>query len=384
MNPNHRKKIFDIYVMSIIGQSSKKFAVLVGINYIGTSNQLNGCINDAENLKAILLDKFGYLPENVVMLRDDSSDSKVKPTKQNIINSFNLLLDKATKEGFTELWFSYSGHGSYEYDESGDEKDFYDEVICPVDLNSAGMIVDDFIYDSFISKLPANVTLFGLMDCCHSGTVFDLPYLYTTSITDNNNNKPAATVVSISGCRDNQTSADAYIGNSYEGAMSWSFANALNNANYNITLKNLVERMRVLLSNEQYTQVPMLAVSVSSDVDKYFITSNTSPSEPTPAPVEPAKKSIKFTMKTDYWYTESSWNVLSTKENKLVFTQDKKFTARYQKTETTVDLAPGVYKLQVKDSYGDGGVTSLVQNGLITLVSAKMTYGRFAEYTFTV
>lgn len=370
--------------MSIIGQSSKKFALLVGINYTDTSSQLNGCINDAENLRGLLIDKFNYLPENIVMLRDDSDDSKVKPTKQNIINNFNLLVNKATKEGFTELWFSYSGHGAYEYDKSGDEKDFYDEVICPLDYETAGMIVDDYIYENFIAKLPSTVTLFGLMDCCHSGTIFDLPYLYTTRVTSNNKNKPSATVISISGCRDNQTSADAYIEDSYEGAMTWSFLNALNNANYNITLKNIVERMRALLLTNKYTQVPMLAVSIPTDVDRYLIkSSEISPVVPT-TPITVVKKSIKFTMTTDYWFSESSWNVLETVDNKLVFDQDNKFTAKYQKTETIVDLIPGTYKLQIKDSYGDGGVTSLVQNGLITLVNAKMINGRSAEYIFVV
>ena len=35
---------------------SKK-ALLIGINYIGTSSALNGCINDVENIKRYLLTK---------------------------------------------------------------------------------------------------------------------------------------------------------------------------------------------------------------------------------------------------------------------------------------------------------------------------------------
>lgn len=363
---------------TIINSSNKKFAVVIGINYVGTSNELNGCINDANHVKTFLTEKAGYLPSNIVTLLDDGIATQ--PTKQNILNTFTLLINKAVNEGFNELWFSYSGHGSYQTDTGGDENDYQDEVICPCDFSASGMIVDDYIYDNLVSKLPQNVTLFSIMDCCHSGTIYDLPYLYTTTYTTNNSkNNHVANVISISGCRDNQTSADAYISGNYEGAMTWSFINALANANYNIKLLDLVNNMRVLLLNK-YTQVPLLAVSASTLYDSIFIGSA---STPAPTPVITTKP-ISFKITVDYWYKESSWNVWSVSENKYIFPTFKTFTYKYQSAQETVSLVPGSYKLSVKDTYGDGGVTSLVKNGLITLVSATMSFGRLAEYTFTV
>ena len=372
---------------TVITPSKKKFAVLIGINYTGTSSQLNGCINDANHLKTFLMDKCGYLSENIMMLTDDTPNSR--PTKQNIINSFTTLVNKAKNEQFTELWLSYSGHGSYVTDTNGDEADKQDEVLCPIDYATAGMIVDDYIYANLVAKLPSTACLFSLIDSCHSGTVLDLPYIYNSALITNNNNKNhVANVVSISGCRDDQTSADAYIASKYEGAMTWSFLNAMANANYNINLINLVTNMRVLLKND-YTQVPLLALSLSTDLNKVFMQPNNTVTPPvTPTvpvtPNVPVTKSVIFNLTADYWFKESSWNVWSFTDNKYIFNVDNVFTSKSQVVNVTKVLLVGQYKLCVKDTYGDGGVSSKVTCGPLTLVSAKMTSGKLAEYTFTI
>ena len=371
----------------IINQASKKYAVIIGINYNNTASQLNGCINDANHIKQFLLEKCGYLIENIMMLTDDGKAST--PTKQNIINSFETLVNKANNEQYTELWFSYSGHGSNVYDkvaigENVEEIDGFDEVICPVDYESEGMIMDDFIYDNLVVKLPKTATLMAVMDCCYSGTIFDLPYIYNNSnISVNNaNNRHVASVVSISGCRDDQLSADAYIGTNYEGAMTWSLLNVLANSNYYIKTIDLVNRMNTLLKSNNYTQVPLLAVSTNTEFDRLFMQSIVVP-PPTTIPVITTKP-INFTLTVDYWYKESKWNVWSFTDKKNVFPIDNVFIKKYEYVDITKKLAPGKYKLIVTDTYGDGGVTSLVLDGLVTLVYAKMSYGKLAEYTFNV
>lgn len=367
--------------LPLINPSNKKFALIIGINYNGTDSQLSGCINDANHLKNFLTTKGGYLPSNILMLVDDNINSQ--PTRQNILEAFNTLISKATNEGFNELWISYSGHGSYVTDRNSDETDERDEVICPVDYSIAGMIVDDYIYDNFVCKLPATCTLFSLMDCCHSGTIYDLPYLYTTKlITNNTKNAHVAKVCSISGCRDDQTSADAYINNNYEGAMTWGFLNAMNNANYNIKLSDLCNRMRVLLSTE-YTQVPQLAISSKDLFDQYLMAMDPISTDNAIIPIT-IEKAIKFKISADYWFDESTWNVFSVTDNKYLYSSFNVFTAKYQTTEVTKMLVPGTYKLVVKDTYGDGGVVYSVTDGLIVLASGKMTSGRLAEYTFNV
>ena len=59
-----------------------KKALLIGINYVGTENELNGCINDVKNMKTMLIDKLGYKSQNITMLTDETTK---KPTKSNIL-----------------------------------------------------------------------------------------------------------------------------------------------------------------------------------------------------------------------------------------------------------------------------------------------------------
>ena len=73
-------------------------------------------------------------------------------------------------------------------DASGDEDDGYDETLFPVDFAKSGQILDDDLYKHFVCKLPAGVTATCLMDCCHSGTVLDLPYVF---VADGKNDEMA-------------------------------------------------------------------------------------------------------------------------------------------------------------------------------------------------
>jgi hypothetical protein len=63
-------------------------------------------------------------------------------------------------------------------DDDGDEADGYDETLVPVDYHEAGMIRDDDLFDILIKPMKDDVYCVFLMDCCHSGTVLDLPYLF--------------------------------------------------------------------------------------------------------------------------------------------------------------------------------------------------------------
>jgi hypothetical protein len=71
-----------------------------------------------------------------------------------------------------------TGHGTKLRDESGDEDDGYDEALCPLDYNDSGMIVDDDLFTILIEPLQQGVHMVSLMDCCHSGTILDLPYIF--------------------------------------------------------------------------------------------------------------------------------------------------------------------------------------------------------------
>lgn len=48
----------------------------------------------------------------------------------------------------------------------------------PIDYDTAGVILDDDLYDIFVKGLKPGVHVVALFDCCHSGTLLDLPYIF--------------------------------------------------------------------------------------------------------------------------------------------------------------------------------------------------------------
>ena len=65
--------------------NGKKKALLVGINYTGTSAALRGCINDVKNVQKLIVEKFKFPTDSSSMrvLIDDGSTPP--PTKANMI-----------------------------------------------------------------------------------------------------------------------------------------------------------------------------------------------------------------------------------------------------------------------------------------------------------
>eukprot|EP00956_Cyclotella_meneghiniana_P042386 scaffold248441_cov63-Cyclotella_meneghiniana.AAC.1 len=143
MNPIDVGKKFDLVPDTSEGV---KRAVMIGINYVGDSpGELAGCWNDVLNMKKYIM--------NVVIIYSHYTQTAVSVTK--------------------------IGHGTkLRDDDHGEEADGYDEALCPRDFASAGMIRDDDLYDILVKGCPAGVHMVSLMDCCHSGTIMDLPYVF--------------------------------------------------------------------------------------------------------------------------------------------------------------------------------------------------------------
>ena len=284
-------------------------ALFVGINYFGQKGELRGCINDVKNIKNFLTDNYDI--DESLVLTDDQKDPKSIPTRANILNAFRWLREGA-KAG-DSLIFHYSGHGGSIKDLDGDEEDGMDETLCPVDYQKTGIILDDEVHAVLCRGLPRGVRLTSIMDCCHSESILDLPYLYTVDgnlqivernktegigklvgagagfLLDGNKKKAFATglqgvkllmkgdqggnsaakekaiktrtteadVIQFSGCKDSQTSADAHINGQATGAMSYALITALTK-NKNQDYTHLLQNMRQILKGK-YEQVPCLS-----------------------------------------------------------------------------------------------------------------------------
>jgi hypothetical protein len=153
-------------------------ALLIGINYVGMQGELRGCHNDVATMKSFLMEQ-GYSdnPENMSIMCDNGVDTL--PTKENILEGFRWLINDV-KPG-DSLFLHYSGHGASIPDQNRDEADGMDEALCPVDYQEEGLIVDDDVYAILVDNLPKGVVFTILMDCCHSGTIMDLPYVLNFS-----------------------------------------------------------------------------------------------------------------------------------------------------------------------------------------------------------
>lgn len=244
--------------------NKNKKALIMGINYNNTINQLNGCIEDSNSILNFLQKKqYGSIKH----LTDDTD---IKPTRENIINELTNLL-KNSVEGDL-IFIYYSGHGSYILDRTQDELDNKDEVIVPLDFN---IISDDELKSIINSNMKPNTSIIAIFDCCNSGTALDLKYQYLErlnydNITENlKNEETPGNVIFISGCRDEQVSIELNINNKIQGAMTWSFLNVVNKTP-TITWRNLIKNMRGVLRPISY-QIPQLSCGKLFNIDNNVI-----------------------------------------------------------------------------------------------------------------
>jgi len=257
---NYLKKITDKYNKDIA--VGKKTALLVGVNYIGTSNELYGCINDTKNIQDLLKNKYNFT--NITLLNDETPN---KPTKQNILTGLQTLLSN-TNSGDT-AFFMFSGHGTCTVDFNNDEQDGQDEIIVPIDAYSINTcIIDDELNKLIRKTLKPGAKLIALFDSCFSGTMLDLRYTY--GYPDNTNKlETDGDVYMISSCTDQQISMDTVAPingkDMNSGAMTYAFLTIIQET---ATMSDLVSKMQTFLKDNGYQQRPLLSSGKKVDYSK--------------------------------------------------------------------------------------------------------------------
>jgi hypothetical protein len=136
-----------------------KRALCIGINdYPGTDSDLSGCVNDCKDWADALAAR-GF---NVTRLLDGEA------AKAAMVLGIGNLVGNAVK-GDTVI-ITYSGHGTWVPDDNGDEPDGRDEALCPWDITSGQVLLDDELHDLFAQR-AAGVRIILISDSCHSGSV---------------------------------------------------------------------------------------------------------------------------------------------------------------------------------------------------------------------
>ena len=235
-------------------------ALLVGINYINTPYKLNGCINDTILVKERLMNDLHFKEENIIVLRDDKPDQM--PTFGNILQKMSNLINSSNEND--NLYFHFSGHGTYVKDTNNDEKDGKDEVFVPCNYNQ-GLISDDLLF-SLVSKTKCKTLL--VFDCCHSGSICDLPYRYDCvnnelKLNIENDRALDKDITMISGSRDEQCSLDYFSReeNRYQGLLTVKLMNYVKEHSYSTTFKDLVSNIHKLTDLGVASQNPNVSSS---------------------------------------------------------------------------------------------------------------------------
>ncbi len=274
----------------------KKQALLVGINDYEGVNDLQGCINDVTNVRSVLKTFFGFGNSEIRVLTDS------RATKNNIITRLDRMVKTAVSGDY--LIFHFSGHGSQIRDRDGDElADHMDELICPYDMNwDDGFISDDSLSE-ILQQLKKGVKMEIILDSCHSGTgTRDIPIFTLDSeisadrrkhrylrppvdiecrfLGDEEILKPAKSFrtdreitlnhVLWAGCKDNQTSEDAFIDGHFNGAFSYYFCKHIRESEGNISRAELFTRVKNSLKFNDFSQVPQLECKASLRQENIF------------------------------------------------------------------------------------------------------------------
>ncbi|PNW47904.1 UNVERIFIED_CONTAM: hypothetical protein BEN50_11570 [Euhalothece sp. KZN 001] len=149
----------------------RKLALLVGINRYSSATNLRGCVTDTISQRELLIHRFGFNPQDILMVSDES---EIKPTRENILQAFQSHLIDQAKPGDVAM-FHFSGHGSRVLDRDSLTEDGLSSTYVPQDRTrkqEGGNIFVSDITGRTLFLLMAGVNtdrLTAVLDSCHSG-----------------------------------------------------------------------------------------------------------------------------------------------------------------------------------------------------------------------
>lgn len=206
--------------------------------------------NDANILCVIFCNSYENSP---YALGDSALNDGIDTYHEMVSRNYETyLFHDTTKEQFKhvltyvlsmhlrKLVIYYIGHGMSIRDNNSDESDGRDEsIVC-----TNGTIVDDELSKIIMNNNTSN-KLILISDCCHSGTIYDMP--------------ARNDIIAISACQDNQTAKQDWIDHKGNGIFTYYFWKYMREANDSKTIK---EKMNVKLSPYQQKCV------ISCDTDE--------------------------------------------------------------------------------------------------------------------
>jgi len=244
---------------------------------------LRGCVPDVRAMLDLLTERFGVPPARTYTLLDKQA------TRAAILRGLQWL----AAQGADTSFFVYSGHGTRIPDADGDEGrqgsgTTYDQALVPVDYERSGLLLDDDLAEIYWT-FPATSKLIIHLDSCFSAKaersllargrgLYDrhvrgrvdrtLPARLLTDdlVLESQARRevrrgavPMRRQILLSGCRDFETAADAYLGGQYRGAMTFAIERAIARLGPEATYLQIFEEARRSLARDGFPQIPQLS-----------------------------------------------------------------------------------------------------------------------------
>ena len=168
------------------GVRTDRLALLVGVTFyesLPKAKHLNGPGNDVLLMRKLLLDKFQFNSEQIVVLSEDEGTARGKeyyPTRANIEREFKRLA-RVVQPG-DQVVIHMGGHGSQQPEDKNSpdpEPDGLDEIFLPRDVKAwdrgkgtvANAIIDDEVGAWLKAIRDRKASVWITFDSCHSGTM---------------------------------------------------------------------------------------------------------------------------------------------------------------------------------------------------------------------
>jgi hypothetical protein len=156
-----------------LASGSQLWAVIIGISdYVGTVNDLRYADDDAAEVRAVLVERYGYPADHIIMLMGDKDRLNYAfpsrlASRANILAAINEI--KGLESRSDEVVFYFSGHGGYSDTDVDGDREVTDEGIY---VQDGRFIWDGELKDAF-RDFDTSRIVFGF-DSCMSGGMTDL------------------------------------------------------------------------------------------------------------------------------------------------------------------------------------------------------------------
>jgi len=151
-------------------RSFKRFALIAGVCSYPADRKLLYSCRDAEAIRQLLIEQYGYKEEDIIYLTDLATEEDRKPTARNMKKALEKLEGRADEN--SSFLFYYSGHGDYI---EGAHKDASAGMLLPAgyfggegdaELNR-GWKMNNLLDD--VKAYVASRHIMLMLDCCFSG-----------------------------------------------------------------------------------------------------------------------------------------------------------------------------------------------------------------------